>query len=49
MLYDPDGPDVKIAEEPVWLRYQWDRIGTIAFGLSACGDGLLVWRRRLNS
>jgi len=44
----PTVPTFKIAEETVWLRYQWHRIRTIAFGLSACGGGSLVVRRRLN-
>jgi hypothetical protein len=44
----PTVPTFKIAEEPVWLRYQWDRIRTIAFGLSAYDGGSLVVRRHLN-
>lgn len=33
VLYQPDGPGVKIAGEPVWLRYPWDSIGLLSIWL----------------
>ncbi len=47
VLYDPDGSGIKIAAEPVWLRYQWDYILTMAVWFIVFGGGLSIARRRL--
>jgi hypothetical protein len=47
VLYDPEGPGIKIAGESVWLRYPWDSIGLLAGWLVAFGGGLVVVIRRL--
>jgi hypothetical protein len=47
VLYDPQGPAIKIAGESVWLRYQWDSIGLLGFWLLAFGGGFFVVVRRL--
>jgi hypothetical protein len=47
VLYDPAGPGIKLADEPVWLRYQWDSRSVLAVWLLASACGLVVVRRRL--
>lgn len=49
VLYNPDGPDIKIAGESPWLRYQWDSIAAMAVWLVAFGAGLSLARRRLRT
>jgi hypothetical protein len=45
--YDPDGSDIKIEGESVWLRYPWDSIGVVAIWLFTFGYGFTLARRRL--
>lgn len=47
VLYDPEGPGIKIAGESVWLRYPWDSIGLLAGWFVVFGSGLVVVKRRL--
>ena len=48
VLYDPAGSEIKIAGEPVWLRYQWDMIGALAIWFVVFGGGLTAAQRRLS-
>jgi hypothetical protein len=47
VLYDPDGPEIKLAGESVWLRYTWDSMGLLAVWLLGFGGGLVLVMRRL--
>jgi hypothetical protein len=49
VLYNPDGPEIKIAGESPWLRYQWDSIAVMAVWLVAFGTGFSLARRRLRT
>jgi hypothetical protein len=49
VLYDPEGPGIRIAGESVWLRYQWDSMGLLAVWLLAFGGGLILVLRRLRA
>jgi hypothetical protein len=49
VLYNPDGPEIKIAGESPWLRYPWDSIATMAVWLLAFGAGLSLAQRRLRT
>jgi hypothetical protein len=48
VLYDPAGSEIKIAGEPIWLRYQWDTIGVLTVWLVVFGGGFAVSQRRLH-
>jgi hypothetical protein len=45
--YDPNGPEIKIVDDSVWLRYQWDAIAVFTVLILACAAGLIVTHRRL--
>jgi hypothetical protein len=47
VLYDPSGPDIKIADEPLWLRYPWDAMLAIVIWILLFGAALSVARRRV--
>jgi hypothetical protein len=47
--YDPNGPEIKIVDEPLWLRYQWDTIAVFTVLILGCIAGLIVTRRRLSA
>jgi hypothetical protein len=47
VLYDPDGSDIKIAGEPVWLRYPWDMMLAMAIWIVLFGSAFFVMRRRV--
>jgi len=49
VLHDPNSPEIKLAGEPVWLRYQWDSIGVLVAWLVVFGGGLVLVRRRLRT
>ena len=48
VLYDPEGSEIKIAGEPVWLRYQWDAIGALVIWFVVFGGIFAVSQRRLS-
>jgi hypothetical protein len=45
VLYDPQGPDIKIAGEPLWLRYPWDAMLAMVIWIVFSGTSLFVARR----
>ncbi len=47
ILHDPNGPDVKIAGESVWLVYRWDKIFLMSGWLAFFGTFYTIVRRRL--
>ena len=47
VLYGPNGREIKIVAEPLWLRYQWDASVVLPVWVLACGAGLIVSHRRL--
>jgi hypothetical protein len=47
--YEPDGPDIKIAGEPLSLRYPWDAMLAIAVWIFLFGTALSVARRRVRA
>ena len=47
--YDPNGREIKIVDEPLWLRYQWDAIVVLTVWVLACGAGFIVSHRRLRA
>jgi hypothetical protein len=49
VLYDPNGWEIKIVGEPLWLRYQWDTIAVLTVWVLACGAGVIVAHRRLRA
>jgi hypothetical protein len=49
VLYDPDGPDIKIVGESPWLRYNWEGIATNVVWLVVFGTGLSIARRRFRA
>jgi len=47
VLYDPHGSDIKIAGEPLWLRYPWDAMLAMAIWTFLSCTALSVARRDL--
>jgi hypothetical protein len=49
VLYDPNGPEIKILDEPLSLRYQWDAIAVLTVWVLGCIAGLILERGRLRA
>ena len=48
VLYDPNGPGIKIVGESLWLRYPWDSIAVTVVWVVVFGVGFSIARRRLH-
>jgi hypothetical protein len=49
VLYDPNGPDIKIVGESLWLRYQWDTFIVMAVWVVVFAVGFSIAQRRFHS